>query len=209
MRADANKKIAENVIKGLKKRNMEGYYCENGEEAARLVLEMVEPGSLVSWGGSQTVRDLKILDLLKEKNAKLLDYPVQEKEKPGSPIFQEVAGADYFLMGTNAITRDGALVNIDGAGNRVSSLIHGPKHVIIVAGLNKIVKTVEDGIDRIQTQVCPVLADATNRKTPCGVAGVCADCHSPECMCCNIVITRHSRYTGRIKVILVGENLGV
>jgi len=209
MRADANKKIAENVIKGLKKRNMEGYYCENGEEAAKLVLELIEPGSLVSWGGSQTVRDLEILDRLKERDVQLLEYPEQEKKTAGSPIFKEVAGADYFLMGTNAITVDGALVNIDGASNRVSSLVHGPKHVIIVAGLNKIVKTVEDGIDRIQTQVCPVIADMSGRKTPCGVAGICNNCHSPECMCCNIVITRHSRYTGRIKVILVGENLGV
>lgn len=209
MRADANRRMAENVMEGLKKRNMEGYYCESGEEAAKLVLGMIEPGALVSWGGSQTVQELGILDKLKEKDVRMLEYPEQEKKTAGSPVFKEVAGADYFLMGTNAVTVKGELVNIDGASNRVASLVHGPKHVIIVAGLNKIVKTVEDGINRVQTQACPVIADKTGRRTPCGVKGVCTDCHSPECMCCNIVITRHSRYTGRIRVILVGENLGL
>ena len=149
------------------------------------------------------------MDLLREKGARLLEYPEEERKAPGSPVFQEVAGADYFLMGANAITINGELVNIDGASNRVSSLLHGPKHVIIVAGVNKIVKNVEDGIHRIQTQTCPVIADKTGRKTPCGAAGFCTDCQSPDCMCCNIVVTRRSRYTGRIRVILVGEHLGI
>ena len=120
-----------------------------------------------------------------------------------------LSSADYFLMSTNAITRTGELVNIDGASNRLSSLLHGPKHVIIVAGMNKLVKTVEDGFNRIQTSVCPVTAERSGRKTPCGIKGVCTDCQSPDCMCCNIVISRRSRYNGRVKVILVGENLGV
>jgi len=173
------------------------------------VVDMVGPGDLVTWGGSATVNELGILDLLREKGARLLEYPEEERKAPGSPIFQEAAGADYFLMGTNAITINGELVNIDGASNRVSSLLHGPKHVVIVAGINKIVKTVEDGIHRIQTQTCPVIADKTGRKTPCGTAGFCTDCQSPDCMCCNIVVTRRSRYTGRIRVILVGETLGI
>ena len=209
MRENVYRKMAGHVIEGLKKRNMEGIYCETGEEAARAVADMVGPGDLVTWGGSATVNELGILDLLREKGAMLLEYPEAEKRAPGSPIFQEAAGADYFLMGTNAITINGELVNIDGASNRVSSLLHGPKHVVIVAGINKIVKTVEDGIHRIQTQTCPVIADKTGRKTPCGTAGFCTDCQSPDCMCCNIVVTRRSRYTGRIRVILVGETLGI
>lgn len=209
MRADANRKIAENVLEGLKKRNMEGFYCENREEAVKLVLDMIEPGASVSWGGSSTVSELGLLERLKERGTGMIEYPEKEKREAGSPIFQQVAGADYFLMSANAITVKGELVNIDGASNRVSSLLHGPKHVIIVAGLNKIVKTAEDGIDRIQTSVCPIIADKTGRKTPCGVKGVCTDCLSPDCMCCNIVITRRSRYSGRIRVILVGESLGL
>lgn len=203
------KKIAENVIAGLKKRNMEGYYCENRQEALQLVLSLMEPKGAVSWGGSATIKELGILDSLKEKNYELIEYKEADKKEIGSPIFQQAAGAEYFLMSSNAITADGMLVNIDGASNRVSSLLHGPKTVIIVAGVNKIVRDVESGINRIQTSVSPILAEKSGRKTPCGIKGVCTDCTSPDCMCCNIVITRRSRYNGRIKVIVVGENLGI
>lgn len=209
MREDANRRMAEHVIEGLKKRNMEGFYCGTKEEAAKLIMEMIEPGSKVTWGGSASVGALGLKEAIQAGDYKVIDYPMEEKEKAGSPIYGQVVCADYFLMGTNAITVNGELINVDGASNRVGCLVHGPKHVIVIAGLNKLVRTVEDGYNRIQTQLCPIIADATNRKTPCGVAGFCTDCHSPECMCCNIVVTRHSRYTGRIKVVIVGENVGI
>lgn len=213
MTENAYGKMAAHVIEGLKKRNIEGYYCETKAEArelaSRLILEEKGADTSVSWGGSATIGELKIIESLTEAGCHMISYPEEEKREIGSPVFKEVAGCDYFLMGTNAITRNGELVNIDGASNRVSSLLHGPKHVLIVAGVNKIVKDVKAGIDRIQTQVCPVLADHTKRQTPCGVAGYCTDCTSLDCMCCNIVITRRSRYTGRVKVILVGEHMGI
>ncbi|HIQ93486.1 MAG TPA: lactate utilization protein [Candidatus Copromonas avistercoris] len=209
MALKAYENMAACVIEELKKRNMEGYYCEDRKAAADLVCSMVEKGAAVSWGGSETIKELGVLERLKEDGCEMIEYPEKEKKEIGSPIFAKVASADYFLMSTNAITRTGELVNIDGASNRLSSLLHGPKHVIIVAGMNKLVKTVEDGFNRIQTSVCPVTAERSGRKTPCGIKGVCTDCQSPDCMCCNIVISRRSRYNGRVKVILVGENLGV
>ena len=209
MREDAVKRMADHVIEGLKKRNMEGYYCATKEEAADLIMGMIEPGSKVTWGGSKSMGDLGLMERITNGDYQVISYPMHEKEIAGNPIYQNVVGADYFLMGTNAITVNGELINVDGASNRVGCLVHGPKHVIIIAGINKLVKTVEDGYNRIQTQICPIIADATNRKTPCGVAGFCADCHSPECMCCNIVVTRHSRYNGRIKVVIVGEHVGI
>lgn len=209
MLEDARKRMAEAVMEGLKRRNMDSYYCADGEAAEKLVLEMIEPEAKVTWGGSNTVKSLGIPERLKERGQSIIEYPEEEKKAAGSPVYQEVVGADYFLMGCNAITVKGELINIDGASNRVACLVHGPKHVIIVAGLNKLVKTVEEGIDRVQTQVCPIIADATGRKTPCGIKGICTNCNSPECMCCNIVVTRHSRYDGRIRVILVGEPLGM
>lgn len=209
MKEDMNRKIAARVTEELKKRNMEGFYCENAEEAVNLILDMMEPEALISWGGSASVKEIGLLERLKETGHNLLEYPEEDRKAIGSPVFSQVVGCDYFLMGANAITLKGELVNIDGASNRLSCLLHGPKHVILVAGMNKIVKTAEDGIHRIQTSVCPYIADTTNRKTPCAVTGVCTDCQSPDCMCCNIVITRRSRYTGRIKVILVGEPLGI
>lgn len=208
MASKAYEQMASCVIEELKKRNMEGFYCEDSKAAADLVCSLVEQGASVSWGGSSTIKSLGVLERLKETSCQMIEYPEQEKKEIGSPIFQQVAGADYFLMSTNAITRKGELVNIDGASNRLSSLLHGPKHVIIVAGINKLVKTVEDGVNRIQTSVCPVIAEKSGRQTPCGIKGVCTDCKSPDCMCCNIVISRRSRYNGRVKVILVGENLG-
>lgn len=201
--------MAETVIKELKRRNMESFYCPDRAAAAELICSLVPQGASVSWGGSATISQLGVLSRLEKAGCRMIEYPAREKVHIGSPIFQQVAGADVFLMGTNAITRSGELVNIDGASNRLSSLLHGPKQVLVVAGINKLVKTVEDGVHRIQTSVAPVLAERTGRKTPCAVTGVCSSCSSPDCMCCNIVITRHSRYTGRIKVILVGEALGV
>ena len=201
--------MANSVLQQLKRRYMEGYYCETRQEAADLACSLVPPGASVSWGGSATLGQLGILDRLQASGCKMIDYPAKEKEQIGSPIFQEVAGADVFLMGANALTLQGELVNIDGVSNRLSSLLHGPKQVIVLVGINKLVKTVEDGIHRIQTSVAPVLAERTGRKTPCALTGICRQCNSPQCMCCNLVITRHSRYPGRIRVILIGEALGV
>ncbi len=208
MLEDAKKRMAENVICNLKKRNMEGIYCRDKKAAVETVLSLIEPGASIGWGGSASIRELGILAELEKSGHEMRDYPMKDKETMGNPSYLGSCSADCFLMGTNAITVKGELVNIDGAGNRVACLIHGPKQVIIVIGINKLVRSIEDGIDRIQTQACPIIADATGRKTPCGVKGVCMDCQSPDCMCCSIVVTRRSRYDGRIKVVIVGENLG-
>ena len=111
-------------------------------------------------------------------------------------------------MSSNAITLDGQLVNIDGLGNRVASLIHGPKNVVIVAGMNKVVKDVDTAIDRVHNEAAPPNAVRLGLDTPCAKYGYCCNCLSPDCICCETVITRKSRIAGRIKVILVGETLG-
>ena len=100
------------------------------------------------------------------------------------------------------------MVNIDGNGNRVACLIHGPEHVIVVAGMNKVVEDVDSGIERVGIHAAPPNAARLGTRTPCAALGHCGDCHSEDCMCCQIVITRHSRHKGRIKVILIGEELG-
>ena len=195
MLEDAKKRMAENVICNLKKRNMEGIYCRDKKEAVETVLSLIEPGASIGWGGSASIRELGILAELEKSGHEMRDYPMKDKETMGNPSYLGSCSADCFLMGTNAITVKGELV-------------HGPRQVLIVVGMNKLVRSIEDGIDRIQTQACPIIADATGRKTPCGVKGVCMDCQSPDCMCCSIVVTRRSRYDGRIKVVIVGENLG-
>ena len=111
-------------------------------------------------------------------------------------------------MSTNALTLDGELVNIDGNGNRVACLIHGPSNIMIIAGMNKIVPSVNTAVDRVRNMASPPNAKRLNRQTPCNFTGRCGDCLSPDCMCNQIVITRRSGRPGRIKVFLVAEELG-
>lgn len=111
-------------------------------------------------------------------------------------------------MSTNAITLDGELINIDGRGNRVAFLCYGPQNVLIISGINKIVSDIDSGIKRVRNIAAPPNSIRLNRKTPCSINGKCEDCYSPDCMCSQLVITRRSGILNRIKVILVGEELG-
>ncbi len=199
-------KTAAIIIGGLAKRNIEGIYCETGEEARELVRDMIPEGSTVTWGGSRTLDEVGVRTMLKEGAYRVV--PSEETKDDPRAAWLERAGADYFLMSTNAITRDGALVNIDGNSNRLSLLLHGPQHVIIIAGMNKATADVDSAFKRIRTTTCPMNAADLHPGTPCDHVGVCGDCHVPKSMCCQLVVTRHSRHDGRIKVVLVGEELG-
>ena len=126
----------------------------------------------------------------------------------GSEMWRDRTSADWFFMSANALTLNGELVNIDGNSDRLSLLLHGPAHVVVLAGMNKLVADVEAGIKRIRTVTCPLNAARLHTNTPCEVAGVCSECHAERCMCCNVVITRHSRHDDRIRVVLIGEDLG-
>ena len=117
-------------------------------------------------------------------------------------------GADVFITGSNAISMDGQLVNIDGVGNRVAAIVYGPKSIVMIAGMNKVVDTLEDAVTRARTVAAPINQQRFLKNTPCAVTGICADCKSPECICNHIVITRNCRPAGRIKFIIVGEELG-
>lgn len=201
-------KQAEGIIKGLAKRNMEGFYCATKEEAVEKVKELVEKGSSVTWGGSVTLSESGVMELLKNGDYDVLDRSTAKTPKEQRALYQKSVGADYFFMSTNAITLDGELVNIDGNGNRVACLIHGPKYVIVIAGVNKIVPDIESAVPRIRNVSSPANAARLHPNTPCEMTGMCGDCQSPGGMCCEIVVTRRSRHEGRIKVILVGEELG-
>lgn len=206
--SESYRKTAETLIQNLKKRGMEGIYCSDRQEAARTVRQLIPRGSVVSWGGSVTLEESGILDTVRSMDLQLLDrkdaVTPEEIRKMNGSIFS----SDYFLTSTNALTLDGRLVNIDGRGNRVACLIYGPEHVLVIAGMNKLCADTRDAVHRIRTAACPPNALRVGAKTPCAVTGVCADCLSEDCICCQIVITRRSRIPGRITVILVGEELG-
>lgn len=205
----AYKTLAASMIKNFEKRNMEAFYCESKEEAKALAMELMKDGGSVGMGGTETVKEIGLLDAVKNaEGLQFIDRSLATTPEETRAIYLETFGADYFLMSSNAITVDGELINIDGNGNRVACLIYGPKHVIVIAGMNKVVDDVDSGIARVGLHAAPANAARLHTKTPCAAVGHCMDCHSEGCMCAQIVITRHSRHTGRIKVILVGEELG-
>ena len=199
---------AETIINKLKLRKMEGYYCDNAVDAGQKVLELIgEPSKTIGLGGSVTVKECGIRDAVIRAGHKLIvpqDYKTEAEIKEYKAL---TVNADYFLMSTNAITLDGELVNIDGRGNRLSFMIYGPENVIIVAGMNKVVANVEEGISRVHTMAAPPNTVRLGCDTPCSKSGVCGNCIN-NTICCQAVVTRASRVPGRIKVILVGEELG-
>ena len=190
---DFYKLQASTLIKNLEKRHMKGYYCNTKAEALDLALSLMPENSSIAWGGSESIKEIGLIDALYASNAYTLYDRAKVAPEQIDETLRKAFFADFFLMSSNAITLDGQLINIDGTGNRISALTFGPKEVIMIVGMNKVTKTVEAGIDR---------------KTPCGVTGVCGNCLSPDCMCMHTVITRNSRVDGRIKIILVGESLG-
>lgn len=199
---------AATIIKKLNMRKMEGYYCKNVEEAKAKMLELIgNEKKTVGYGGSMTLDENGFKDSVTAAGHELIireNYKTPEEEKE---LKSKLTNADFFLMSTNAITLDGELVNIDGRGNRVSYLIYGPDNVIVIAGMNKVVSTVEDGYRRIRNIATPPNCNRLDCKTPCATTGKCGECFT-DSICCEFVTTRMSRVSNRIKVILVGETLG-
>lgn len=205
----AFKSLANTMIKNFAKRNIEAFYCETKEDAAKLGMELMKDAKTVGMGGTESVKECGLLDAVKASDTlHFIDRNLATTPEERKAVFLETMACDYFLMSSNAVTIDGELVNIDGNANRVACLMHGPEHVLIIAGMNKIVEDVDSGIQRVGYAAAPANAARLHTKTPCAALGHCGDCHSDDCMCCQIVITRHSRHKGRIKVILVGEELG-
>lgn len=202
------KNLANTVLKGFEKRFIEGYYCETATEAKELALSLVPANSKVSFGGSVTLDETGVLAELRSRDdITLYDRATATTPEENKQIMHDALSCDYYFMSSNAITVDGELVNIDGNGNRVAALIYGPDNVIILAGMNKIVKNVEEGISRTRNVASPQNCIRLDKDTPCKVNGVCGNCLK-DTICDQIVITRASRVPKRIKVILIGEELG-
>lgn len=201
-------KQAETIMKNLKKRNMEGAYFESAADCTRAILAEIPQGSVIGWGGSESIKECGLMEAIQKDSYELLDRSAAKTPEEARQIYARTVLADYYLMSTNAITLEGELVNIDGNGNRVACLIQGPLHVIIVAGMNKVVTDVPTGVARVRNFASPANAIRLKRNLPCASSGICHNCLSPECFCNQIVVTRRSMHPGRIKVYLVGEELG-
>ena len=199
---------AATIIKGLEKRQMEGYYCPDRTSAVAKALDLMPEGSSIAWGGSMSLHESGLMEAVCQGSYEIIDRESAKTPEEQRQLYGRVACCDYFLMSTNAITMDGELVNIDGRGNRVAFLCYGPQNVIILAGMNKVVTDVDAGLKRVRNTATPPNTVRLHKKTPCAVTGRCGDCFSPDCICSQFVVTRRSGIPGRIKVILVGEELG-
>ena len=204
----AKQNLANTIIEHMKKKNMEGYYCATSAEAVEKALSLMPEGSSVTWGGSVTLSECGLMDALQKNNYELIDRMSAKTPEEARQLYGQQVLADFFLMSSNAITIDGELVNIDGHSNRVACLCCGPKNVIVIAGMNKVVSDIDSGIKRVQNFAAPPNTVRLNRNTPCAKTGKCGNCYSSDCICSQIVITRRSSIPNRIKVILVGEELG-
>ena len=206
--ASRNRLLAERVIRGLESRNMTGYYAENKEEALKKALEIIPEGATVGWGGSVSVNEIGLKEAVINGNYNALNREACKTPEEKERLQREVFFADYFLSSSNAVTEDGILVNIDGNANRIAAIAYGPKHVLMIVGINKVTRDVETAISRARNVAAPINAQRFPLLTPCKKTGVCADCKSPDSICCEFLITRLSRHKDRIHVILVGEELG-
>lgn len=204
----ATQNLANTIIENMKKKNLEGYYCQTSADAVEKALSLMPEGSSLTWGGSVTLTECGLMDAIRERNYELIDRMTAKTPEEARALYGKQVMADYFLMSSNAVTIGGELVNIDGNSNRVACLCCGPKNVIVIAGINKVVSTIEDGVRRVRNFAAPPNTVRLNRNTPCAKTGKCGDCYSPDCVCSQIVITRRSSIPNRIKVILVGEELG-
>ena len=201
--------LAKTIIKNLAKRRMEGYYCATAAEAKEKVLSMIAPGTEVAFGGAMTLNESGILAALRERtDITLLDRDAAKTPEEAGKIYRQAFSADTYLTSTNAITMDGELINIDGRGNRVAALIFGPGQVIVVAGMNKVATDEAAGLARVRNVAAPANCIRLGKTTPCTVTGRCGDCFGDASICSQIVVTRRSSELNRIKVILVGEELG-
>jgi L-lactate utilization protein LutB len=202
-------KLGPKVVKALQSRGFEAWYFETAEEGTEKFFSLIPQTDTVSWGGAMTAQDLGLMDKLYEKGYKVIDR--DKAPSPGERVerMRQALLCDTFVAGTNALSEDGQLVNIDGFGNRVAAMTFGPRQVIIVAGMNKVAKTVEDALVRARTIAAPAnMQRFPGKKTPCAETGACGNCLSADSICTFIVTTRLCRPAGRVKVILIGKDLG-
>lgn len=201
-------KRGEILVNHLKSRHFDAWYCATKEEALAKALELIPEGSTVGWGGTASAQQIGLTDALNRGNYHTIDRDRLATREEKEQAAKDCLFADFFLTGANALSMDGEMVNIDGNGNRVAAIIYGPKNVLVIAGMNKVMDDLDAAVHRARTVAAPINKQRFDSNTPCGVTGVCADCKSESCICNHIVVTRHCRPVGRIKFILVGENLG-
>lgn len=216
-----NEKLAQKCLGALKRNNIPGYYVPDRSQALTHILGMIPPEARIGIGDSVSLRQIGLIEELERRGSHQIFNPFRKEGRDTVPptmremvdIGMKALSTDFFITGSNAITLDGKIVNTDGVGNRVAGFIFGPRKVIVVAGINKIVADQEEALERIKRIAAPLNAYRHLNKhdfetPPCGVTGECADCHSPHRICCYTLIIEFQR-RARIEVVIIGEKLGL
>lgn len=211
-------KMIEKTMKNLEKNNMQPFFVETAADVVPLIKTLVNPGETVANGGSETLFQTGVIELLESGDYQFID---RRKATPNNvrDYYIKAFGCDSYFCSSNAITENGELYNVDGNSNRVACIVYGPKQVIIVAGRNKIVPDLAAAIERVKTVAAPLNTKRLHCTTYCAKENkcvsllndqpqLCEGCTSDGRICCNYVVSARQRHKNRIKVILVGENLG-
>lgn len=197
------------TMTALEANKMKPFYAANSAAACGIVRELVKNDKLITAGGSVTLKDCGVIEMLqKEFGEAYIDRSAGKNADDVEEIMRKAFVSDTFLASSNAITENGELYNVDGNGNRVSAMIFGPKQVVIVAGANKIVRDLKEAAERVESTAAPMNTARLEKNTPCAKTGKCAHCHSDERICCSYVTLAQQRVPDRIKVIIVDEKLG-
>lgn len=205
----------EKTAENLRKNNMEAYVVQNSEEAVKLVESILKEGESISCGGSVTLKETGVFELMTSGRYNFLD---RSKAENPEDVYRQVFSCDTFLTSSNAVTENGELYNVDGNSNRVAAICYGPKSVIFIVGMNKIVRNIDEAIIRVKAVAAPPNCLRLDKKTPCYATGECislkqgrdmaSGCKCEDRICCNYVVSAYQRHKNRFKVILVAENLG-
>lgn len=209
----------EKTITSLRNNNMAAYYVEKKEDVVPLLKTLMNEGETVTHGGSETLKECGVTDLLNSGAYNYLDRSKAASPEEVEEIYRKAYFADTYLASANAVTEGGLLYNVDGNSNRVSAILYGPKQVVFICGYNKIVRDLDEAVVRLKTVAAPKNTKRLSCETYCAKEGeclamgrdasyMCDGCKSPQRICCNYVVSAHQRHKDRLKVIIVGEKLG-
>ncbi len=209
-----NEKWAQRTIKNLNKNFMQGFYFPTAREAVPKILEQIPPEAVVGLGDSMTLHEIGLIAALEKRAPRLINPWAEADMEKRIELQRQILTSDVYLVGTNALTLNGELVNVDGRGNRVAALIFGPRKVLVVVGINKIVRDVEEGFNRVKSIAGPANAKRhqfpEGKEPPCAITGFCSDCKPPLTICCALTVVRGQRVDReRISVFIIGEELGL
>lgn len=196
------------LIKNLADRKIEGFYFQTFDEAKLKIMDMISVSESVGIGNSVTLKNMNLSTELCERGNIVYDKTLAKNREEVKELKRKALLTDWYITGTNAISLDGHIVNMDHSGNRVAAMLYGPNHVIIVIGVNKVTKTLDEAIYRVKNIASPQNAKRAGMNPPCVDLEKCIDCRSQERVCNNLVIIEGQNEEKRMKVFIVNENDG-